>query len=216
MKWVIRSAFILIALTAIALLFTGPQLFTADNDPETSVSPTDLPAGRIVSTIDPTEIISRYQKFTSQEATLTLRYPEDWYITDTTPVNGQGPFGTLYQSWTLSNFPMKETGEGGVAENTVKIDFVISQAKAGMQLDEAIDCGMKTTDCAEVTVNGVSYRKSTATLNTGMISVAWAAIKNGKLYQAGALIATGTQQESNKQIVEAIFASQNISEMLDR
>jgi hypothetical protein len=145
--------------------------------------------------------------FTSSDKRVQLTYPSDWHSTDTTPKKGSGQFGPYMQSWIIQSFPMQQAGQGGIPENSVKIDFEIMQGGGNLPLESLIDCQMKTESCERVGINSELFIKGVTTLNNGMKVIQIATFYDNNVFRATAYIQSGSKQSTNTVTAETILNS---------
>jgi hypothetical protein len=198
--------FVIIILGGFGLFFMNEQ-----NTKELAerVSPT------IVSdTIDnyPGYVLTDTKTASSMGQRVTFQYPNDWTLKETTIKGGRGQFGIILQSWVLQSFPLNDAGQGGIPENSAKIDIEIQTGGENLPIESLVDCGMKTTSCEKISIDNEQFIRSEQTLNTGMKAISVATFFDNKILRANALIASGAEQQEKTEIVNAIFQSINFSE----
>jgi hypothetical protein len=143
---------------------------------------------------------------------VSFQYPGDWELRETTIKGGRGEFGTILQSWVLQSFPMEPEGQGGIPNNSAKIDIEIQNGGGNHPLDDLLDCDMKTTSCEKIGIDNEQFIKTESTLNTGMKTVSVATFFDDKILRANALIAPGTDEAALTSTVNAILQSFKFSD----
>lgn len=145
--------------------------------------------------------------FTTQDKSFSFEYPSDWTLQDTTPNSESGIFEGFLQSWVLQNYDPTIVGGGGIPENTLKMDFDMTQASDDVTIEQLVPCDGKTVTCDDIVMNGVTFRRGTALLNSGMVHIAVAGIYDSKVIRATALVQSGNAQKENTQIIDSIILS---------
>jgi hypothetical protein len=125
---------------------------------------------------------------------------------------GRGEFGIILQSWVLQSFPLDGGGQGGIPDNSAKIDIEIQTGGENRSIDDLLDCGMKTTSCEKVGIDNEQFIKSESTLNTGMKTVSVATFFDDKILRANALIAPGADEAALTGTANAILQSFKFSD----
>jgi hypothetical protein len=133
--------------------------------------------------------------FESRDGSFQMEYPEKWQIKDMTPPGGNGQYGNVLQAWVVTSYVMPQGGQGGLPDNSIKIDFDLQEAGKVTKLSDLAECEMKSITCKNVTIDTVVYRRSESVLNTGMIAVVYEAVHNGRYFKAQALINQGKSKE---------------------
>lgn len=131
---------------------------------------------------------AEYLEYQTADGQLRLSYPSAWAVAETevqTATSAAATFST----------------------DSARVDFVIRPAKKGEKIDGLVDCGMKTTECEDVTVNGEVYRKNVQILNTGSQFIQMGAIKDGRVLIITATASPGGKQDTDAETIARILGS---------
>ncbi len=173
-------------------------------------SPTEEPVA--ITTISPD-----WQVFKSKDESFRFRYPPGWQVSQKpASFSQEGPknlLGVIVQAWVLTNFRFSQTEEEkSLPENSIKIDFEISTEGRKESMDSLLDCsGRDSSQCQDLTINGVSYRRLVSTGPTGKEEIRLVTIKDNKIYKITSTAVLGKDKEKRKEI-ERIMGTFEIME----
>lgn len=148
--------------------------------------------------------------FESNDKDLKMVYPDNWKLIDNTPENEENMFGKVLQSFVITNFEPSNIVSGGLPENAVRIEGVISMGGSSRSLDQIIDCTGKTINCENVEINGNLFKRATHKLNTGNTLIQLASKNQDKIYQFSAVLSTGNNYQENLIMSEKVLKSISI------
>lgn len=145
---------------------------------------------------------------TSKDGRVQFMYPKTWKLQETTnPKGGNGQFGKIVQSWVLTSFASGSAGQGGIPQNSAKIDFEIMTGGQNLPIDDLVDCSGKTVSCDKIGIDNERFIKRIEMQSDGMTVITVATFYDDKILRASGLIQTGPDQEENVKTVNAIFNS---------
>lgn len=174
----------------ILAILAGSVLLTFFSAMANKQSQVNFPTPTPLPTIPIQELTNTFQ---SKNTLLKLNYPKNWKLTDTTPKNNNGQFGTLIQTWTI-----EDTDKNAI------INFELQQG-GGVTQGQLDNCMSKTIICEEITINGIVYTKSITVLNTAVIVVGLTTIENDIIFRASARILPNALQAAYTKAVEQTY-----------
>lgn len=167
----------------------------------------ELEQKSIQANASPTPVPFNGEKYESTEKDLRFTYPKEWGIEINTPQDGQGTYGKILDSFILTNYEPFKIVSAGLPENAVRIEGVNTLGGKDKKLETILDCAGKVISCENTEINGVSFRRSTQTLNTGNMLIQLASKNQDKLYIFTITISEGNMRDQNLHTVEKIIDS---------
>lgn len=188
---------VVLAVTAIALRLVPekPQYQSASREAASPSASIGIPTSEDSGTLEDGAV------FESSDGSLQHQYPGNWELYDTTDLNAQ----EVQESWAVQSFPVQDSQQGDVPENSAVVDFEILSTIDGLTVEQLTNCTQKTVTCENVRIGNTVYKKATTILNTGVIHVAIAAKEDQRIISAKASITPGEQQYSLHNTVLQIF-----------
>ncbi len=145
--------------------------------------------------------------FESIYKNIKFAYPEQWSLTAHTAENETGTYGKILQSSTIGNYEQSKQVSGGLPDNAIRIDIVLSTGGNSKTLDQLIDCAGKVVSCENTEINGRQFKRATHTLNTGNTLIQLATKVEDTIILVTAVVSTGEEYNKNLVQLEEIIKS---------
>ncbi len=135
-----------------------------------------------------------------------IKYPSRWQISPQSDTQNTG-VEKIIDTKLITNYRVGQADKSGIPNDAVRITLTITAGGNGRTIDSLLDCGGKTMTCEIGSINEHPFKKSTAVLNVGTMTIAAAGVSGDDLFRAVATIYPGPNQEINKNTVEQVIQS---------
>ena len=203
---------LVIVLIFVIIIFGGLGIFFMNEQNTKQLAQRINPTGQQSASASGDIVLAGGETVTSSDVRVSFRYPNDWYMRDTTVTGGKGKFGTIVQSFVVQSVPFVQAG-GEISDNLAKIDIEIQTGNTNLSIDSLVDCTLKTVTCKTIGIDNEQFLRADAVLNTGMRTITVGTFYDDKILLASALITPGDQEGELTNTVNAIVNSFRFSEI---